>query len=376
MSGRKPYTLVRVSFLVALIVCTAPASAELRIEVGYSKPADLFSLMDHVSLWSPDGFSKPEYREYWEAEFGWSAEDQQWADRYREYRERTYSDPGQAEQDPATASDGLFAKRSSVAAEVDPLATRFTEAASVSEALADLEAFAGSKDGEMLAGFYAHFEPRWSVVLAESSKFATRVDELQGALRGNAVDAYLKRVSAFYGVDIDRDFQVRFVWWPPIDRTGADITGRTFFIRSHPVYHAEDSGWDEIVMHELTHYVSAHQSNEQKQALTARFLEACPAQIETGFYQLLEEPLAVAFGNAAFAKFGRGEPLDPADNWYWMPTPSIMGRLLWDDVERLYPTDATIRDGLIDQAAEYCRQILQIAQWMSPIPDREAADGK
>ena len=48
-----------------------------------------------------------------------------------------------------------------------------------------------------------------------------------------------------------------------------------------------------------------------------------------------------------------------------------MGRLLWDDVERLYPTDATINDGIVDQAAVYCSQLLQISEWMSPIETRD-----
>jgi hypothetical protein len=172
-------------------------------------------------------------------------------------------------------------------------------------------------------------------------------------------------------VEIERDFNAYFVWWPPIDRTGADITGRTFFIRSHPVRHAEEGGWADIAMHEVIHYISAHQAPAQKQALTARFLETCPAQIDTGFYQLLEEPLAVALGNAAFAAFARGQPLAPEDNWYWMPTPAILGRLLWDDVEKLYPTDATIEDGIVDQAASYCARLLQISGWMRPIQARD-----
>jgi hypothetical protein len=189
------------------------------------------------------------------------------------------------------------------------------------------------------------------------------------------VNAYLSRVTEFYGVDIKRDFNAYFVWWPPIDRTGADISGRTFLIRSHPVRHAGEGGWAEIAMHEVIHYISAHQPPAQKQALTARFLEGCPAQIATGFYQLLEEPLAVAFGNAAFAAFVLDTPLEPEESWYWMPTPSIMGRLLWDDVERLYPTDATINDGVVDQAAAYCSQLLQISDWMSPIENLQESSG-
>jgi hypothetical protein len=353
--------------LAACLVLVHPARAELRVNAGYSESVDLFSLMDNVSLWSPKGFNDPEYREYWQATFGWSEDDQAWADRYREYRERTYSDPGQAEKDPATASDGLFAKRSSMSDAADPLASHFINAASIAAALGDLGALGDADDARMLARFYDHFEPRWRQLLEESAGFAANAEALQAELSGAAVAAYLARVTDFYQVEIERDFNAYFVWWPPLDRTAADIAGRTFFIRSHPVRHADEGGWSDIAMHEVIHYISAHQSPAQKQALTARFLETCPAQIDTGFYQLLEEPLAVAFGNAAFATFARGKPLAPEDSWYWMPTPAIMGRLLWDDVERLYPTDATIEDGIIDQAASYCARLLQISGWIRPI---------
>jgi len=365
---------------LALLFCfllhlASPVQAELRIQAGYSEAADLFSLMDNVSLWSPDGFNEPAYREYWTDTFGWTEEDQGWADRYRAYRERTYTDPGQAEQNPATASDGLFAKRSSFAESTDPLASHFTRAASLKSSLEGLETIAAPADARMLREFYAHFEPDWRQVLAEGAAFADRAAALRRELSHPDVNAYLKRVSDFYGVDIDRDFNAYFVWWPPIDRTGADIGGRTFFIRSHPLRHAGEGGWSEIAMHEIIHYISAHQAPEQKTALTARFLEGCPAQIATGFYQLLEEPLAVALGNAAFATFVKGTPLEPEDSWYWMPTPSIMGRLLWDDVEKLYPTDATINDGIIDQAAAYCRQLLKISESMSPIETVSESSG-
>jgi len=358
-----------------LLPVALPAQAELRIHAGYSEAADLFSLMDNVSLWSPNGFNDPEYREYWVETFGWTDEDQDWADRYRAYRERTYSDPGQAEQNPATASDGLFAKRSSFAETTDPLAGLFTGAESVQAALAELERIAAPADARMLREFYAHFEPAWRQLLAESAAFAGQAAALRSELSRPEVNAYLSRVTEFYGVDIERDFNAFFVWWPPIDRTGADISGRTFFIRSHPVRHAGEGGWAEIAMHEVIHYISAHQPPAQKQALTARFLEVCPAQIATGFLQLLEEPLAVAFGNAAFAAFVLGKPLEPEESWYWMPTPSIMGRLLWDDVERLYPTDATINDGIVEQAAAYCSQLLQISEWMSPIEGLPESSG-
>lgn len=354
---------------ISTLAYTPCLRADLRIDAGYSAPADLFSLMDNVSLWSPGGFSRPEYRNYWKTTYGWSDTDEQWASRYREYRERTYLDEGQSEPDPRTATDGLFAKLSSVSPKTDPLAEHFLAARSIDEAIANLFNAAEAEDAAMLAGFYEHFESKWQRLLRESAGFSDRAEALKSVLDSNETQAYLERVSGFYRVDIDREFKAYFVWWPPMERTAADISGRAFFIRSHPVRHAEDSGWESIVMHEVTHYVSAHQPKAQKRKLTDAFFEKCPASYEDGYYELLEEPLAVAWGNAAYAKYGRNQPLSPNENWYWRPIPALMGRLLWPHVDALYESGATIEDGLLDVAADYCLRLadvagkLRIARW-------------
>jgi len=351
------------TWLVAItaLAYTPRLHADLRVDAGYNAAADLFSLMDNVSLWSPGGFSKPEYREYWNTTYGWSSTDEQWASRYREYRERTYFDEGQSEPDPRTASDGLFAKLSSVSPQTDPLAEHFLAARSIDEALANLANAAEAEDAAMLAGFYEHFESKWQSLLEESAGFSDNAEALRSVLDSDGAHAYLERVSGFYRVDIDREFKAYFVWWPPIDRTAADISGRAFFIRSHPDRHAEEGGWESIIMHEVTHYVSAHQPKPQKRRLTDAFLGKCPVSYEDGYYELLEEPLAVAWGNAAFAKYGLNQPLNPDDNWYWRPMPALMGRLLWPHVDALYESGATIEDGLIDIAADYCQRLAYVA---------------
>lgn len=361
--GRCPTLRVvyRILALTVLVLCViAPARAQITLDAGYSAPANLFSLMDNVAEWWP-GFNDPAYRAYWTEMYGWTEEDQRWAAAYRAYRERTYSDPGQAERDPATARDGLFAKRSSVSTEADPLAEHFLAAATIDGALATLDDVADEEDAATLRGFYAHFEPRWRELLEESRDCEGRVQGLRAELSGPEVDAYLERVSGFYGVDAELEFKALYLWWPPVDRTQAEVVGRAFLIRTHPTRHASEGGWSGAAIHEAVHYLSAHQPYAQKQALTEAFLDRCPVQI-SAFYKVLEEPLAVAWGNAAFAKYGRGRPLDPSANWYWRPLPSVMGRLLWPHVDALYGTDATINDGLVDVAAGYCARLLDVSE--------------
>ncbi|MCQ8185243.1 hypothetical protein [Parvularcula maris] len=352
-----------VLFLLLTLAWSQDARAEVTLRAGYHAPADLFSLMDQTSLWWP-GFNEPEYREAWEERFGWSDEDQRQAEAYADYRRRTYSDPAQGNRKERLAKDGIFTARSSVSRQADPLAEHFLGAQTIEEALSTLETIMGADDAHMLRGFYRHFQPHWRQLLEESKAFAKDAARLDAVLNSPGTPPYLERLAAFYRVDETLEFNALYVWWPPIDRTSADISGRTFFIRSHPTAHSGES-WAEIAMHEAVHYLSAHQPSQQKVALTKRFLDRCPAKLIRP-YDLLEEPLAVAWGNAAFAKYGLGQPLGAADSWYGRPLPSVMGRLLWLHVDELYETDATITDGLIDAAAAHCRELLELRGDLRP----------
>lgn len=245
--------------LLSLLLLLLPshASSGITIRAAYHPPADLFSLMDQTALWYP-GFNDPAYRKAWSEQFGWSDEDEVLARRYKDYRKRTYGDPAQTDKG-YRAQQGIFAALSSYSPEADPLATHFIDAPTISDALSTLTAVASPEDARMLRSFYAHFEPKWRLLLIESEAFGSQVRALNDDLDGDRVDAYLARMSGFYRVDADLQFNVFFVWWPPIDRTLADIGGRTIFLRLNPIKHADKVGWAEIVMHETAHYLSAHQ---------------------------------------------------------------------------------------------------------------------
>lgn len=348
--------------LLGLFLALLPwqASAKITIRAGYHAPADLFSVMDQTTLWY-EGFNDRAYREAWTERFGWSDDDQDMANRYKKYRKRTFNDRTQTDKAYRARRDGIFAALSSFSSMIDPLAEHFIASRTIPGALSTLETIASAEDAQMLRSFYAHFRPKWQLLLKESEAFVSQATTLNEDLTGDRVDAYLARMSGFYRIDADLEFNAFFVWWPPIDRTLADVSGQTIFLRLNPIKHADKGGWAEIVMHEAVHYISAHQPPEQKRALTEEFLEICPAKTEN-LYDLLEEPLAIAWGQAAFAKYGRGKPLDPSENWYRRPMPAVMGRLLWLNVGAIYKTDATITDGLIRDAAGYCAHLLDIGE--------------
>ena len=346
-------------FAFMLICGVSAARADVTITVSYSEPADFYSMMDNVSGWL-EGFVIPQYRAEWEQRFGWSAEDQEWADRYREYRQRTFIDETQS-VDPLSSADGIFASRAENTAGGDPLATYFLAQPDLRTAMANLTSFASPQDARMLRGFYRHFEPGWRVLLRESGPLKGKAERLQARFDNATVEAFINRVSKFYGTSLEGEFTVYFTRHPPGNRTSAEpLAGSYILLHSPPVEEGDDRYWDAIVMHELVHYISSRQPEEQKRELTERFLKQCPIPDDAKRLWLVEEPLAVAWGQAAYSSIVLNNPLDPNDNWYGIPWVNTVSRTIAPSVLHAYATEATIDGPIINELADRCADLTTI----------------
>jgi hypothetical protein len=354
------------TMLFALVLAFVPqsASAEVRLSVRYSEATDLFSLMDNTSGWL-DGFVIPAYRDEWVKRFGWSATDQLWADRYREYRRRTYP-LNKQNNDPLTSTDGIFASKFELSGG-DPLARHFLAHADVKTALAGLGSVASAQDAKMLRGFYRHFAPKWRILLGESSALRSKAAKLQSRFDSAEIGDFIQRLNRFYGVQVDGEFRVFFTRRPPGRETSAEpIAGSNILLHSPTKGEGPDDYWDTIVMHELVHFVSARQSDDQKRALTARFLKRCPMPRGVSRLWLLEEPLAVAWGQAAYSAKVLKSPLAPEDNWYADPWVNIVSRAIAPSVIAGYAKDETITGRIVEEAADRCEDLKAIASQVRP----------
>lgn len=343
---------------MAISLAAGSAKAEVRLAVAYSESADLYSLMDNVSGWL-DGYVMPPYREEWERRFGWSDDDQRWADRYQEYRQRTFLDDAE-DPDPAMTPDGIFASRTESAAGADPLATYFLAQPDIRTALSQLERSASPNDARMLRGFYQHFEPKWRVLLGESAPLKAQARRLQEKLNSPKVQQFVQRMNRFYGGDVDGQFTVYFTRHPPGRETSAEPLAGSYILLHSPTAD-ESQDWDTIVMHELAHFISSRQPAEQKHALTARFLARCPMPKGAKRMWLIEEPLAVAWGQAVYSAEVLNTPLDPNDNWYGIPWVNIVSRAIAPSVIRASDSEAPIDTALVDEAADRCVDLTKVA---------------
>jgi len=343
---------------IALLFVSAPARADVEVSVSYSETADLYSTMDNVSEWLK-GYTIAAYREEWEKRFGWSVNDQKWVDRYAAYRRRTFVND-LSSSDPRTLPDGIFASREETMDGTDPLSTHFLKHSAIETALRDLDRVATLEDARMLRGFYRHFEAKWRLLLAESEPLKTRAAELQARLDAREVSTFLDTVNSFYRSEIDGAFKVFFTRRPPGNETSAEPLAGAFVLLHSPVAEENTSYWDTIVLHELVHYVSARQPREQKQALTARFLDRCPMPDGVSRYWLFEEPLAVAWGQAAYSAKVLQSPLNPKENWYAILWVEVVSRTIASSIIDGYGNDERIED-IIDEAADRCLDLTAIA---------------
>lgn len=343
----------------------AQAKTEITLDIRYSEAADLFSLMDNVTSWW-EGFTDPVYREEWERRFGWSDADGAWARRYAEYRHRTFSDPSQG-QDIATSPHGLFASGETNAQGSDPLAEHFMAQPDISTALSGLTRAVGKDDARMLRGFYAHFRPKWDKVLEESAPLAARAEELEAKIDMARLRPFIALVSRFYQTQTGGEFHIFFTRYPPGNSSMAEVTaGNTLLLRSPTEWTLEMGEWDMIVVHELVHYISSNQLAAHKRSLSDRFLARCPIPEGARRNWMIEEPLAVAIGQAAYSMMVLGKPLDRRSNWYAVPWVDLTARTMEASVTRALQSGAVLSDTtLVEEAADRCRDLTAMGAQLS-----------
>ncbi len=307
--------------LIASSLCpgvhaASPGAPPTPITISYSEATDLFNLLDNLSNWLP-GYTEPVYRTYWEQHIGFDDTDRAALTNYAEFRQRTSE---LASTNEIAAVDRLFA----------PDATRDPDAfsgyflgVSTFEAAAKAAISAQSADDQaMLRDYYARFVPRATRLITVQSRFGAQERAIEAKLADPRVAQLAAEIRTFFHASPPSVFEASFVWWPDPDSTRAKVRGHTILLYSqHDVDGvALSMDWVPILLHELSHYLSASQSAARKQELGAEFLRLCPSA--TGMrnpLNALEEPLAIYWGQYRFEHDVRGGELSPSSEWYIQP---------------------------------------------------------
>lgn len=327
----------------------------IKIEVAYSESADIFDLMDNVSNWWP-GFCEEEYKKYWIKKFDASDRDKKYFKKYAEFRWRYYNDPDQAEKNPLKNRNGMFATLGSISA--DPVAEAFYSSDTLSESYKKLGAILKIEDLKFLKEFHNYFSKKYDLLIDESRRgFPKAIKTHRKTLAKKGINNYFSSVAKFFSVSKKFKYRVLFTWWPPIDRTNASPTGEYLVMRYNPLKHSHLDDSD-IVAHEVIHSISANQSLEAKVELTKYFLEECPIQGKIQKGKILEEPLAVVFGQLIFSEIFFPKRFSLSGNLYNNAWINAFSKVIYEPVSHHYKNKRKFSKTLMKKLGKICKDTL------------------
>lgn len=333
----------------------APApspAAESVFEVRYREAADVFEILDNLSLWW-SGKCDPEYREHWQGRFGVTADDEQRFKAYKAVRKRYYEDRAGADPDPTKSTHGVFARRKPV----DRFAEAFYGASDLASAFTALAGFVEPADLDTVKDYFAACRSRYEVLLAESRAYPAIAAAFEEKLARAGTADFARKVADFYGVASLPRFTVLYTWWPPGAHVAANNRGRYLILKAHPVAHREAALRDiDLPVHELVHQVSAHQSEEQKRALTQVFLAGCAAAHTFAAPKILEEPLAVVH-QKEFLRQNDPARFEVQSAWYGDPWVSAFAKRLFEPTTRAQRSGRRLDAAFVAGAAEICAKL-------------------
>lgn len=352
------FPLVSALVLVALLVSRAEAG--VTFHASYRESASRFQILDCVSEWWDNCQDDGEYRKEWINRYGaLSQEDLNFFQEYKNLRNRylvSINEPN----DPNLRKDGFFSRGSS--AQEDPFQLIFYSARDQYDAYSKLANLISPDERTWLKKFYAHFEPRVSLLLEESkTPFENWATRLNGELSNPAYSTFFDKIQSFYNVSADINYELLVTWWPPIRRSMASPTDRYLVFQKNPILHMTESDLD-IVFHEVVHTISAKQPLQQKKAMTKAFLDICPMQDRLKRLRILEEPLAVALGQIAFLDEFAPATLHFEDSFYNNPWISVFGKTIYPTLKAELQSGHTITQGFIEKAAKQCLELSGMAR--------------
>ncbi len=350
-----------------LVFFAFPANAAVSFKASYRESASRFQILDCVAQWWDHCTDDGEYRNEWIRRFGaLNDRDLELFENYKSLREK-YLVSGNGSSDPLLREDGFFARGS--AAQEDPIQFIFFASPTPSEAFLKLEILVAPAELEWLKSFYDYFEPRTSVLLEESrAPFQKWASELTTRLAHPGYPRFFRKISAFFGVVADIEYEVLVTWWPPIRRNTASPVDRYLIFQKNPVIHMAENDL-EIVFHEVVHTISARQPKAQKQELTRKFLGMCPVKDRLKRGTILEEPLAVALGQIAFLEKFEPKTLKFEKGLYRNAWISAFAKAIYPILKSEMHLGRSITHGFVEKAANQCEELVRAAELLKQKSD-------
>lgn len=321
-----------------------------KTSVTYSEAADVFEIMDHVSLWTTK--LSPEIRRYWEKKFGAiGGEDENLLERYISIRRKSdrnfanYLSEGSPEI-------SLFGETgiSSV-----PMSMAFYNSKSVGEALKKVAPYLKTEDFKFLKKFYKHFQPKITEMVKESTSFKAHLVNHNNALKKVHNDKVLKRLATFLGLKTKGKIKFLLTWWPPEKEPFYEARGNTILLRYHPLSGAKV--WDgQGLLKAGVSTLMAQMSPNQKSNATTIFNRHC-----IGRSLEFNHSMEILWSRLLPSKWTQKKKFTLYQDWNEDGFTNLYVKLLFPLIQESLDTKQNIEGTFIHQAARLCGELHKLA---------------
>ncbi|MBY0462263.1 MAG: hypothetical protein K2Q34_03675 [Alphaproteobacteria bacterium] len=327
------------------------------IKIVYREPANIFNLMDNVSLWYKD-FCKKEYNTYWKEKIGLTQKDQDIFRKYKKLRQKYYGHDAKKSKD----SEVLFTSIEGLGS--DHIGQVFYGAETMEEAYSKLSNFMTENEIKFLREFYAHFEKRYASILEESKKLVVPIKAFTSHLNDKKLDEYLRKITHFFNASLGKQYTVLYTWFPLKDESSAFPEGEFVVMQCAPDISVDRMPGPDIVLYSLIHNILAHQSLEQKQHLSEVFLKKFKGLGKIERLKIMQEPLAVVFGQILYLK--KFNPVLYQNqkyymNWYNHVWVNVLAKLLAPLLEEAYDKGEIISSTLVETMSDIAEELYKIS---------------
>lgn len=323
-----------------------------KVNVVYSEAADVFEIMDHVSLWTTK--LPTAIRRHWEKKFGEiGGEDLNLINQYIALRRKSDSSYSSYVEE-ASPVISLFGDKGITKV---PLSMAFYSSKSVGEALKKVGPYITVREYKFLTKFYKHFLPKIQTMVKESTSFKSHTTNYQKSLKKVFADKILKRFSQFLGLKMTAKTGIKFIvsWWPNNEEPRYDFRGNYIFLRYHPLSSAKVWSGESLLNAAVKTYM-AHLSPNQKTNSTKIFNRKCSGR-------------AIEFNNALESIWVRALPekwklkkkFSLQKKWSEDTFTNLFIKLMFPLVEENINNKQNIEGTFIHQSSQLCAELHKLA---------------
>jgi hypothetical protein len=339
------------SFIVTLLLMST-LSIKAAVSVSYSEAADVFEIMDHVSLWSTH--LSPAIRRHWEKKFGpIGGEDLNMINKYIAIRRK--SDINYASYIKETSPEiSLFGN---TGIDKVPFSMAFYNSKSVGEALKRASPFFNGEDYKFLTSFYKHFLPKIKELVKESTSFKAHIGNYNRALKKVHADKILKRLAAFLGLKISAKTGLKYLvtWWPPEEEPLYEARGNFIMLRYHPLSGAKVWKGQTLLQAGVETFM-ANMTPNQKSNSAKIFNRHCVGRtIE------FNDAMETLWSKVLPEKWSMKKKFTLYKTWHKDIFSDLYTKLLFPLVEESLASRQNIEGNFIHQAATLCAELHSLA---------------